>query len=385
MSRKTRDKLISAVTVVAAFISAATLLVIIGFILKTGLPVLSPDFLTGEYNPKTSYLDIKKAPRAFIAEKTADGDIFIREFGITLKQTKDKEGKTAFTVTGIKSGSPALEATDAAHNKRPLKTGSVITKIGKTGTEGLSIPAAADLFKNAGDKLRIKAVIPGGGIYPMIIATLLTILLSLGIVMPVGVCAAIYLVEYARGGRVIEIIRFATECLSGIPSILFGLFGMLFFVKYLNIGQSILAGSLTLSILLLPTVIRTTEETLKTIPQSYKEGSYGLGASKLQTLCRIVLPGALPGILVAVILSTGRIVGESAALLFTAGTFANTPKSVLDSAATMTVRAYVEVKEYGNVNMACGIGVILIAIVLTLNLSSRFILNRLNEKRRDRA
>ncbi len=213
----------------------------------------------------------------------------------------------------------------------------------------------------------------------MIISTLMLIGLSLLIAVPIGVFAAIYLVEYAKEGKLLRLIRFATESLAGIPSIVYGLFGMIFFVKLLSFGQSMLSGSLTLSIILLPTIIRTTEETLKTVPPSYKEGSFALGANKLQTLWKVIMPNALSGILVAVILSIGRIVGESAALLFTAGTFAKVPKGFLDSGASLTVRAYMEVKEYANIEMACGIGIILLLIVFVLNILTKLITRKLRK------
>ena len=220
----------------------------------------------------------------------------------------------------------------------------------------------------------------------MIISTLLLVFVALLFSAPIGILAAIYLVEYAKPGRLVNTIRFATEILAGIPSVVYGLFGMLMFVNTLNLGMSILAGGLTLTILLLPTMMRTTEEALKVVPMSYREASYGLGANKIQTLSKVVLPSAIPGILVGIILSIGRIIGESAALLFTIGTFAKLPVnpstgsfSLFETGTSLTVRAYIEVKESGNVEMAAAIGIVILIVVFTLNILSRLVAKKFSK------
>lgn len=178
-------------------------------------------------------------------------------------------------------------------------------------------------------------------VVPALINTVIMTLLSLLIAVPFGIFSAIFLVEYAgRGNKFVEIIRLTTETLSGIPSIVYGLFGMLFFVNTLGWGFSLLAGAFTLSIMILPLIMRTTEEALKAVPDSYREGSFGLGAGKLRTVFRIVLPSAIPGILAGVILAIGRIVGETAALIYTAGTVAQIPSSVFGSGRTLAVHMY---------------------------------------------
>jgi len=183
------------------------------------------------------------------------------------------------------------------------------------------------------------------GIFEMIINTLYIVLLSVAISTPIGIFAAIYLVEYSKPGKVLNLIRFATETLAGIPSIIYGLFGFVFFVTFMKFGFSLLAGALTLSIMVLPTIIRTTEEALKAVPRAYREGSMALGASKLQTIIRVVLPSAISGILAAIILSIGRITGETAVLLFTAGTASGLAESVFDSGKTLSVHLYTLAKE----------------------------------------
>ncbi|MHC0038495.1 phosphate ABC transporter permease PstA [Pseudoneobacillus sp. C159] len=219
----------------------------------------------------------------------------------------------------------------------------------------------------------------GGGILPMIVTTLYTIVISLLIATPIGIFAAVYLQEYAKQGRLVRIIRFATESLTGIPSIIYGLFGAVFFVTTLKLGMSIIAASLTLTIIVLPVIIRTTEESLKTVPNTYREGSLALGTTKLQTLYKVILPSAMPGILSGIILSMGRIVGESAAIFLTAGTVAAMPESIFSSARTLTVHSFLVTQEAGDIELASAVGIVLIVIILVLNLTAMFISKKLNK------
>lgn len=208
------------------------------------------------------------------------------------------------------------------------------------------------------------------GILPNFLNTLYLILLTMVIVLPIGVGAAIYLTEYAKNRRVVAIIEFATETLTGIPSIIFGLVGMLFFVQLLSLKAGILAGSLTMVILTLPTIMRTTQESLKTVPQSYREGALALGAGKWRMVRTVVLPGAVDGIVTGCILAVGRIVGESAALLFTAGfgmVVNDFFTSLQASSATLTVALYVYAGERGETDVAFAIAVILMVLVLLIN------------------
>jgi len=205
-------------------------------------------------------------------------------------------------------------------------------------------------------------------VMPAIIATIVMTILSLIVTMPFGIFTAIYLVEYAkRGNKIVEIIRITAETLSGIPSIVYGLFGMLFFVTYLGLGFSIIAGSLTLSIMILPLIMRTTEEALKSVPDSYREGAFGLGAGRLRMVFRIALPVAIPGILSGIILAIGRIVGETAALIYTAGTVAQTPTNLLQSARTLSVHMYALSSEGFHTNEAYATAVILLVMVIGIN------------------
>ena len=203
---------------------------------------------------------------------------------------------------------------------------------------------------------------------PAIINTIGMTLCSLIVAVPLGICTAIYLVEYAKkGNKVVGIIRLTAETLSGIPSIVYGLFGMLFFVTYLKWGYSILAGAATLAIMVLPLIMRTTEEALLAVPDTYREASFGLGAGKLRTIFVVILPSAVPGIFSGVILSIGRIVGETAALMYTAGTVAELPDSVMSSTRTLSVHMYSLASEGLYVNQAYATAVVLLVIVLVIN------------------
>lgn len=203
---------------------------------------------------------------------------------------------------------------------------------------------------------------------PAIINTVIVVIFTLVLAVPIGIAAAIYLVEYAkRGSKLVKVIRITTETLAGIPSIVFGLFGFLAFVIALNWKYSMIAGVLTLVMMVLPTIIRTTEEALMAVPDMYREGSFGLGAGKLRTIFVIVIPVAIPGIVSGVILAVGRIVGESAALIFTAGTFAAVPESMMSSTRTLAVHMYCLLSEGLYTNQAYATAVVLLGIVLIIN------------------
>lgn len=215
-------------------------------------------------------------------------------------------------------------------------------------------------------------------LFPALVNTITMTLVSLLIAVPLGIFAAIYLVEYAkRGNKFVGIIRTTAETLAGIPSIVYGLFGMLFFVTALEWSYSMLAGAFTLSIMILPLIIRTTEEALISVPDSYREGSFGLGAGRLRTVFRIVLPSAVPGILSGVILSIGRIVGETAALIYTAGTVADIPPDLLSSGRTLAVHMYALSNEGLYIDQAYATAVVLIVIVFGINAMSAFIAKRI--------
>lgn len=215
---------------------------------------------------------------------------------------------------------------------------------------------------------------------PALINTIIMTLLSLLIAVPLGIFSAIFLVEYAsRGNKFVNVIRLTTETLSGIPSIVYGLFGMLFFVNAFGWGFSLLAGAFTMSIMILPLIMRQTEESLKAVPDSFREGSFGLGAGKLRTVFRIVLPSAVPGILAGVILAIGRIVGETAALMYTSGNVAKVPSSVMGSGRTLALHMYTLSTEGLYMDQAYATAVILLILVVGINALSSVIAKRLTK------
>ncbi len=224
------------------------------------------------------------------------------------------------------------------------------------------------------------------GILPDIISTVCMVLTTLAVVLPLGVCAAVYLTEYAANKKVVAVIEYAAETLSGIPSIIYGLVGMMFFCQFLGMKKSILAGALTLVIMNLPTIMRTTQESLKTVPQSYREGALGLGAGKWRTIRTVVLPGCVDGVVTGCILSVGRILGETAALLYTAGfahaLYGTLGETLENAGATLSVALYVYAKEQGEFDVAFAIAAILMALALLINLAAT-LAARYFKRRRD--
>ncbi len=219
---------------------------------------------------------------------------------------------------------------------------------------------------------------------PALLNTILMAILALLIALPIGIGASVYLTEYAKSGNpLITVVRLATETLSGIPSVIYGLFGALFFVKFLNLGLSIIAGAATLSIMILPLIMRTTEEALLSVEDGYREGSFALGAGKLCTIFQVVLPSALPGIFSGVVLALGRVIGESAALIFTAGTVAEVAKSFTSSGRTLAVHMYLISGEGIYVNQTYATAVILLILVIVMNLLSEWIANKLGRNKHE--
>lgn len=377
-SRIIKDTIAKVLLYLASALSVMTLVVIIGFVFVKGLPGINLDFLTRQWQDKTTFINVGLKN----TEDTDLTDSYIASLSAYVEQ--DEDGN--FAIIKLEKSSPLLEAKNLKGDVYKVKNDDVITKVIATNAKDITLEELNKQFNDAamnGETLKLKVTRPGGGIKPMVVSTLYIILLSLAIAAPVGILSALYLTEYAKKGKILVVIQFAIQMLAGIPSIIYGLFGMLVFVQMLKMQYSILAGALTLSILLLPTIISTTSEALKAIPKGYRESSLGLGATKLQTNFKIVLPNALPGILVAMILSIGRIVGESAALIWTAGTIAQIPSSLTGntaSAATLTTKLYQLLKEEGDVASACSIAVVIIVLIWVLNLLSKWITRRFTVK-----
>jgi len=369
--REVQDRVMYSIIYFASFVTVGILVFIIGFIFIKGIPHIDLHFLTTDYDAVTTYVQVTP-------EEKYEGN----KLGVVLEKGEYDKNE-AMMISQMEDDSPLLEAVEKTVSEDqkslieiPFKIskGYIIQQIGSVDVSEMTVEEAYDTINEANSSsIRIKVVKPGGGIVPMLVTTIFMIFLSLIVAGPIGIFAAIYLVEYAKAGRLVRLIRFGTESLAGIPSIIYGLFGMLFFVTTLHFGYSILSGALTVSIILLPVIIRQTEESLKAVPMSYREGSLGLGVTKIQTIIKVVLPSAVPGIIVAVILSIGRIVGESAALFLTAGTAARIPGSLFDSGATLTIKAYQVAKEEGNIEVACAIGTVIVILVVIINFSSKYI------------
>ncbi|MCL2560427.1 MAG: phosphate ABC transporter permease PstA [Turicibacter sp.] len=372
--RRISDIIVTALIWLAAAATAGILVIIVGFIFSNGWSLISPEFLTRDANDTLRIVHFEsEAPATFSIDDEA---LIIDGAGLTLEQDETY----GIRISNVTSNSPARTALDNADEVFPIRRGQVLEGVNADRIDGTtSLSEIATMFEGyTAFTLRVRQL--GGGIFPMLVSTLMLIFTTLLIATPISLLAAIYMVEYAKQGRVVNTIRFAIEILSGLPSVVHGLFGMLFFAGMLGLGRSILTAALTMTILLMPIMIRATEEALKTVPMSYREASLGLGANKIQTIRKVVLPSALPGITVGIILAIGRIVGESAALLFTLGTFARLPQSpvsgnlsIFEAGATMTLRAFIEVQEFGNIEMASAIGIVILVIVFTLNMFSKFI------------
>ncbi len=219
-----------------------------------------------------------------------------------------------------------------------------------------------------------------GGIFPCIVGTIVLTLVAIIIAAPLGVGTAIYLREYTRESKLTSIIRFGTECLAGIPSIIFGLFGFVLFVVYLGLGWSILSGGMTMAFMILPTIIRTSEEAIKSVPDSYREVSLSLGGTKWQTIVKVVLPSALPGIVTGIILGVARSIEETAVVIFTAGSVLRIPTSLFDSCRTMSVHFYILAREGISMENAYGTAAILIITILLINMFAYWLMHRLMAK-----
>lgn len=371
--QKWKDCFLKSAIYSSAIFTMGVLVVMIGFILLKGVPGIDWTFLTRMWEDKTTFVDVEK--RASNSDRMdIEKEGYVSSLGITIKIKENK-----VVVSAIDTDSVVKMGKDKKGGSYKILIGDEIGKIDSTRLDGMTLQEAVNALNQESNLVSLKVRRVGGGIVPMLVSTLYMIGLSLGIAAPIGILAAIYLNEYAKAGKVLQIIRFAIQNLAGIPSIIYGLFGMLFFVQMMKMQYSILAGACTISIILLPTIISTTEEALKAIPRGYRESSLGLGATKLQTTYKVVLPNALPGILVAVILSIGRIVGESAALILTAGTVAQIPTALIGSeagAATLTVKLYWLLKETGDLASACSIAVVLFVLIIMLNIASKMVTKR---------
>lgn len=398
--QKMKDGILQLLTLLFSSISLITLSLIVVFVIQTGLPLLNLDLITYDYTSNT-----------YISEPiTVDGQVslchceptvaieedsfYSTKWGIALGDDLDVLGKGVVTITYINPNSPLkiLKNKGVGPETFNLLPEYYFRRIAFVGS-----PSALDIYGaeamlsmlDAKDTFReLEVITRGGGIRGSIMTTLWLILLTIMIALPIGISAAIYLNEYANPNRkLVRYLRQFIELLTGVPSIVYGLMGLAFFAPFIaNIseatGPSILSGAMTLAVIVLPVIIRTTEESLKVVPVEYRQASFALGASKTQTVFSAVLPSALPGILSATLLSIGRIVGESAALIFAIGVIIKDEISIFGQSTSLAVHIYAMMTdEPANIELSATISFIILIIVLTLNILIKLLTRRMINKR----
>lgn len=386
MNRYLKDRILNGFTIVASSISVVVLVMIIGFVLKRGLGNINFEMLTAKYWPENKLVSILPTDTTFESPKLKNGEYFIESLGIVVTDSLSLEKDKRVEIVFIDAKSPLNNATslvsgDTLGKQTLVETGSSIETLtirnamGETYAGNIYGDTAMTLSEkmNQGfDSLDLYYKSQGGGIYGSLIATLQLILLSLLFAFPIGVFAAIYLVEIARKTRFTRILESFIELLAGVPSVVFGLMGMTVLypvVALFNVsGQSVLLGAMTMAVILLPVIIRSVQEALLTVPDDMRSASLSLGATKTQTIFKVLLPTAFPGLLSALILSISRIIGESAALIFTMGSFVNDMPRISESGTTLSVHIWSLMShEQPNFEMAAAIALIILIVVLLLN------------------
>ena len=379
--RKIKDLLANGSTYLSASISLIVLLAIILFVFINGSKTLSFKMLTSSYyeTPYFAIVEANDEDFSFIEEK--EGVYYSYKYGIGIKDSKDLEKKDAVEIVYIDEKSPFNSAKSVDGKTLKIKVGQQIKRIQVKGESGIKVATTSSKASGMIEVLDSGEYISefyyvdmGGGIRGSLLATLMLVGLTLLIVIPIGVISAIYLSLYAKDNKFTSLLRSLIDMIGGIPSIIFGLISLIVFIPFVSKisssnGASVLAGAFTLSIMLLPTVIRTTEERINAIPKTYKSASLALGASLTQTAFKVILPNALPGILTSIILCIGRIIGESAALIFAMGTAIQDNVGILQPATTLAVHIWsVMADENPNFGLACAISIIILVIVLMLNI-----------------
>lgn len=393
--RKTYDITMQTLTYLSSLVSIVVLLAIVFFVFLKGYKLLSWDLMTHNYQSVTYIADLKddQSSGVFISPKTFDEDTFYSiKWGIALKDDENLIGGTSVFVTYIHPDSPlnALNNKGVGVEDIYVKEDYQIIRIAFDGSSSaLAIHGAKHMIEVLDTQNRFRELefsTTGGGIRGSIITTLYLIVLTLVFALPIGVGAAIYLTEYAKNNRFTRFLRQMIETLTGIPSIIYGLMGLAVFVP-LTIrltdatGANIISGALTLTVILLPVIIRTNEESLKVVPDDYRFASLALGASQTQTTFKVVLPNATAGILTATLLAIGRIIGESAALVFAIGTAVKDDIRLTEKSTSLAVHIWsMMTDEPANIELSSTIALIILAIVLVLNISIKLLSKRMLRK-----
>ncbi len=391
---KTYDKITYFLTYLASSITVFTLGAILIFTFFNGIGLLNFDLLTNNYNSTTYSLELKDDIKFFNEEyssKLNENEYYSAKWGIGLSDSTDTEGKSCIIITIIHSDCPIASATDNLGNPVSLEINSQISSFLFTDAGYSLTTQGAESMVNL---LEISSEIntfayqtAGGGIRGSLQTTLYLIVLTIIIVVPFGILSSIYINEYAKKNKVLSILQGMIDMLSGVPSIIFGLMGAAVFIPLVNkitntegSSGSIIAGALTMSVILLPVIIKTTVEGLKTVPNDLRQASLALGANETQTTFKVVLPNAIGSITTGVILAIGRIVGESAALIFVMGTYISDNVSLSSPSTSLAVHIWsVMAKEVPNFELASSIALIILVFVLGINLSVKFLSKKLNK------
>lgn len=400
--RKFKDGLLQLLTYLASSTTLIILVMIFGYIVIQGRYSLSFDMLTNDYWSQNYLVTFENAEEKDYKRPASlsDSVIFNEKYGIGFEDVINHEKKSLIVVSYIDEASPFKSSANATKGEGygtvlTLEIGDDIKKIDALDFEGNPVimgglfgDSAAALDSKLDQTSSLVSVYyqtPGGGIWGSLLATLMLIGLSLLIALPLGIFAAIYLTEIARPSMLTTFIERCIEMLAGVPSIVFGLMGIVVLypvAAFFNVtGLSILLGAMTMSIVLLPVIIRSVQESLLVVPQDYRLSSLSLGASQTQTIFKVILPSALPGILSAILLAVGRIIGESAALIYTMGTFINDAPTVGSGATTLAVHIWAVMgQEQPNFQLASAISIVILLLVLVLNVIVKMLTHRLNRK-----
>lgn len=380
---RVKDGILQGATYVASFLSLFVLLMIIGYIFVNGVKLLNWDLITHNYTSVSFIADLTPGtgPGDYQTTQTfSDGEYYSTKWGIALSDGTDVQGKNVILVVYVDPNSPFENLHDKGLSNEPLKLGQDYTIIRiafDNAPSALSIYGAQDMITrlDAQNSFReLEFATSGGGIRGSIETTFYVIILTLIMALPIGIGSAIYLNEYAPHNKLTRLIRSLIETLTGVPSIIYGLMGLAIFVPLTvqltnATGGNIISGSMTMAVILLPIIIRTTEESLKVVPDDYRYASLALGASKSQTTFKVVLPNAFSGILTATLLAIGRIIGESAALVFAIGTTIKDTASLTGKSATLAVHIWsMMTDEPANIELSTTIAIIILVIVLSLNM-----------------
>lgn len=392
--RLIKDTILNIITYLFSSIGLIVLLAILIFVFSKGSKSLSFKMITGDYESKTYTLSSEVSTKTY-TDPEIDNVYFSKVFGVGLKDSKDNEGNSVIEICYLSEDSVFLKLNNNAkeNDTIKLKKNEYISKIVMSNDNDDYLYSLA---KDGAKKMAIEmdkatyitdlvVYSAGGGIRGSIITTLYLIVLTLVIALPLGILAAIFLHEYAKNNRITKVIRLMIDMTSGVPSIIFGLVGALVFIPFVSSitkssSGSILSGALTMTIVLLPTIIKNTEDALEVIPDSIRQASLGLGASKAQTIFKVVLPNSIPGILTATLLSIGRIIGESAALIYAIGVTIKDNISIRGKSTTLAVHIWSLMSgENPNYDLACAISIIIMIIVLLLSICVKLLSKKLNK------